>query len=129
MKRYTVSLLVEVLSKLIFCAGSYVLSILRILFVECWKIRRHSRQRERGPPPPHPPHSPKFSPANVYMDIFRIPLSLSTSGWGEKERNAWMEMTIIHQFLLPPLLSSSPANASAKDILFTQCDLFSTDTP
>lgn len=72
---------------------------------------------------------PKFSLPNMYMDIFCILLSLSTSGGGKRERNAWMEMTIIHQFLLPPLPSSSPANAFAKDILFTQCDLFSTDTP
>lgn len=72
---------------------------------------------------------PKFSLPNMYKDIFCILLSLSTSGGGKRERNAWMEMTIIHQFLLPPLPSSSPANAFAKDILFTQCDLFSTDTP
>lgn len=66
---------------------------------------------------------------NVYFGTFCILLSLSTSGWGCRERNAWMETTIIHQSLLPPLPSSSPANAFAKDILFTQCDLFSTDTP
>lgn len=67
--------------------------------------------------------------SNVYFGTFCILLSLSTSGWGYRERNAWMETTIIHQSLLPPLPSSSPANAFAKDILFTQCDLFSTDTP
>lgn len=60
---------------------------------------------------------------------FCILLSLSTSGWGWRERNAWMETTIIHKSLRPPhpLPPSPPANAFARDILFTQCDLFSTD--
>lgn len=48
---------------------------------------------------------------------------------GEGECDAWMERTIIHQSFLPPLPSSSLANAFAKDILFTPCDLFSTDKP
>lgn len=43
------------------------------------------------------------------------------------KRNAWMETTIIHKFLLPPFSPLLLANGFLRNILFTHFDLLSTD--
>lgn len=61
----------------------------------------------------------------MHFFFFAPPVfSVSTSGKGKC--NAWMETTIIHQLLFPPI-SLSPASGFLRDILFTRFDLFSTD--
>lgn len=46
---------------------------------------------------------------------------------GKARRNAWMETTIIHKFLLPPFSLLLLANDFLRNILFTHFDLLFTD--